>query len=276
MSVNTNRSDYAAAIRAAVNTRWLGQSFHYFNSVTSTNDVLATLAQNGAPAGTMVITDYQSQGKGRLGRRWLAPQGTSLLFSLLFRPLWPPEKAAWLTMIAGLAVVKAVETLYELTPRLKWPNDLLLPSRDQWLKFGGMLLEAQMTEERLDASILGIGINVNVRPGQLPRSSYPATSLLQESGQQMERPVLLNEVLAALEGGYEAARLGYPPLKAWQDKLVTLGQAVSIVQVGRRLPLTGIAVDTDNMGRLIVREESGREHVVAAGDVTFQVDNSGE
>ncbi|MGD2078932.1 MAG: biotin--[acetyl-CoA-carboxylase] ligase, partial [Chloroflexota bacterium] len=198
------------------------------------------------------------------------------LFSLLFRPSWPPEKAAWLTMIAGLAVVKAVETLYELTPRLKWPNDLLLPSRDQWLKFGGMLLEAQMTEERLDASILGIGINVNVRPGQLPRSSYPATSLLQESGQQMERPVLLNEVLAALEGGYEAARLGYPPLKAWQDKLVTLGQAVSIVQVGRRLPLTGIAVDTDNMGRLIVREESGREHVVAAGDVTFQVDNSGE
>lgn len=276
MSVNTNGSDYATAIRAAVNTRWLGQSFHYLNSVTSTNDVLAALAQNGAPAGTMVIADYQSQGKGRLGRRWLAPQGTSLLFSLLFRPSWPPEKAAWLTMIAGLAVVKAVETLYELIPRLKWPNDLLLSSRDQWLKFGGMLLEAQMTEERLDASILGIGINVNVRPGQLPQSGFPATSLLHESGQQMERPVLLNEVLAALEGGYESAELGHSPLKAWQGKLVTLGQTVSVAQVGRRLPLIGIAVDTDKLGRLIVREESGREHVVAAGDVTFQVDNSGE
>jgi BirA family biotin operon repressor/biotin-[acetyl-CoA-carboxylase] ligase len=285
MNGDLNATEYVASIRAARKSRWLGRPLHYHSTVSSTNDVLADMARAGSSAGAMVVTDHQSEGKGRLGRRWLAPAGTSLLFSLLFRPSWPAERATWLTMLAGLAALEAVESCVGLRARLKWPNDLMLPAGGQWLKVGGMLLEGQLVGGRWNAAILGIGINVNIQPEDIPETRLPATSLLKESGRLISRARLLGALLTNLEKGYEAAEQGHSPHQAWERELLTIGQQVTLGQQSPasnasraedHRPVVGIAVGTDEWGRLIVRDSEGGQHAVTAGDVTVQVDNSGD
>jgi BirA family biotin operon repressor/biotin-[acetyl-CoA-carboxylase] ligase len=276
MNGQSGELDYPTLIRTNRKTRWLGTPLQYFASVTSTNDVLAESAREGAQAGALVVADFQSQGKGRLGRRWLAPPGTSLLFSLLLRPKWPPERTTWLTMMAGVATVEAIASLSGLSPKLKWPNDLMLPADGQWLKVGGMLLEGSVAGGHLEAAILGIGINVNIRPEHIPAARWPATSLLRETGRVIDRAALLNDLLLRLEKHYEAADDGGSPWPAWERKLVTIGQKVTFSQDDNRQPLSGVAVRTDEWGRLVVREQNGHEHLISAGDVTLRVDNSGD
>jgi len=274
MNNEIDKLDYPANIRAARTTRWLGRPLYFYHTVTSTNDIMANMARNGAGAGTILVADYQSQGKGRLGRKWQAPAGTSLLFSLLFRPSWPPERASWLTMIAGLAAVRAVKTICGLNPTLKWPNDLMLPVGDQWHKFGGILLEGLMADGRWQATIIGIGINVNIDPLQIGATRVPATSLLLASGQRVERAMLLNELLTTLEEIYAEAERGVSPRANWESCLVTLGRRVVVCHTSEHKTIAGTAIRTDEWGRLIVRDDNGLEHVVSAGDVTLQVDNS--
>jgi BirA family biotin operon repressor/biotin-[acetyl-CoA-carboxylase] ligase len=179
-------------------------------------------------------------------------------------------------MLGGLAALEATKAHTSLHARLKWPNDLVLPSGGRWLKFGGMLLEGQLSDGQWVASVLGIGINVNIQPRQIPESRTPATSLLKESGSPINRARLLGALLTSLERGYEAAEQGHSPQKAWQGQLMTIGQQVTVSQLDKRPSLSGIAISTDAWGRLIVRDADGQEHAVAAGDVTLQVDNSGD
>ncbi len=117
-----------------------------------------------APAsGAVVLTEFQEHGRGRLHRSWEAPPHTSLLFSVLFRPDWPASRLSWLTMLAGLAVIKALEKETYLPLALKWPNDVLVKHLDTWHKFCGILLEGSLSpDQRLEHAVLGIGINVNI------------------------------------------------------------------------------------------------------------------
>jgi BirA family biotin operon repressor/biotin-[acetyl-CoA-carboxylase] ligase len=257
-------------IQETITTQWLGKHIHYRPSLPSTNDLLKEMAADGCPAGTMVLTDFQSKGKGRLNRRWEAPPGTSLLVSLLFRPNWPAQQAHWLTMIAGLAAVSAVTQETNLVPSLKWPNDLVHQVNGEWRKFGGLLLEANFENDRLNYAVLGSGINVNIPPDALPQSATPATSLLALSGQPVDRLSLLNRYLLALERLYQAAESGQSPQPAWVAQLITLGKPVRVS--GRMLdaPLEGIAQGVDEWGRLLVRDGSDRLHSLSAGDVSLR------
>ncbi|MFZ0547641.1 MAG: biotin--[acetyl-CoA-carboxylase] ligase, partial [Candidatus Promineifilaceae bacterium] len=249
---------------------WLGTPFYYQSSLPSTNDLLKEMAEQGSPAGTMVLTDFQLQGKGRLGRRWEAPPETSLLVSLLFRPNWPAQQATWLTMIAGLAAVSAVRLETNLLPSLKWPNDLVLEVDGTWHKFGGLLLESHFENDRLAYAILGSGLNVNVPPDALPDAPTPATSLLAIIGRPINRLSLLNTYLRALEGLYKSAEKGQSPLPAWREWLITLGKPVRVSGQSGEQPIEGTAEDVDEWGRLLVREDNGRLHTLAAGDVTLR------
>lgn len=258
------------AIQEALTTQWLGRHMYFFESVTSTNNLLKETAEHGAPAGTMILTEYQSKGKGRLNRRWEAPPNSSLLVSLLFRPNWPPERANWLTMIAGLAVVSAVRRHTNLSPSLKWPNDLILQTGGKWRKFGGLLLEANFDNDRLTYAVLGSGINVNIPLEELPETKTPATSLLAASGQTVSRPALLNSYLVELEKLYETVDAGHSPQPAWQEQLITLGRPVQVSGKTLETPLEGIAEGIDEWGRLLVRDKNGKLHNIAAGDVSLR------
>jgi BirA family biotin operon repressor/biotin-[acetyl-CoA-carboxylase] ligase len=258
----------ATAIREVLATRWLARPLHYIPAVDSTSTTLQEMAATGAPAGTMVITDYQRKGRGRLNRRWEAPAGSSLLLSLLLRPGWKAEQAPWLTMVAGLAAVQAVEAQTALAAGLKWPNDVMLQSDAGWRKTGGLLLETEVEDGRLRQAILGVGLNVNIPARQLPEATTPAISLLVASGRPLPRLPLLVAFLRRLEALYEAAAAGESPQPAWNERLIMRDQLVR-VDLGDAV-LSGVAEGTDAYGRLLLRDDSGVLHTIAAGDVSLR------
>lgn len=263
---------HETAVQPRLTTQWIGRSYRYFASVGSTNTLLKEAATAQAlPAGAVFLTDYQSQGRGRLERRWEAPPGTSLLLSVLFRPQWPAERLSWLTMIAGLAVAEAMEAAAVVPVALKWPNDVVIEHKGVWRKVCGLLLEGTITaEERLAYAVLGVGMNVNITAAQLPAASTPPISLLVAAGRPISRLELLVAFLARLEQRYATADAGESPQPAWNRRLVTLGREVIVSRVGEAETLTGVAEDTDEWGQLRVRDAVGRIHTVAAGDVTLR------
>ncbi|MDX1614874.1 MAG: biotin--[acetyl-CoA-carboxylase] ligase [Candidatus Promineifilaceae bacterium] len=251
-------------------TDWLGRQLHLVGSVGSTNDLLQEMATAGATHGTLVLADYQHAGKGRRGRRWHAPPGTSLLTSVLFRPDWPAARAMWLMMIAGLAAAEAIEAVAGITVGLKWPNDLMVAPQGSWLKVGGLLLETALAGGSLHRAVLGTGINVNIPDRQLPAAAVPAASLLSATGRMTSRLDLLSSYLQRLEQRYEAIVGGQSPQPEWNRRLIVLGQSVSVSGEGDEQPVMGLAEGTDDAGRLLVRTEAGRLYAFAAGDVTLR------
>ena len=252
----------------------IGANAHYVAETGSTNELLREMAASGAPAGTLVLADFQRTGKGRMNRRWEAPAGTSLLFSLLFRPDWPAVQAPWLTMVAGLAAVEALaETTSRLAPALKWPNDIMLPAGAGWAKVGGILLETTVNGDELAQAILGMGLNVNIPEEKLPATATPATSLLVATGRPVARLPLLSEVVARLKHHYEAACRGESPQPAWNERLLT-GEQVVARSRGKRL--VGRMLGSDEWGRLLLETEDRTIHAIAAGDVTLRPGGHGE
>ena len=170
----------------------LGQPYEHVRSTPSTQ----LLIPPDAPEGALVVADEQTAGRGRLGRSWLAPPGTSLLCSLQLRPDAPGGRLPELTGLAAHACAEAIGATSGLDPKLKFPNDVLVGGR----KVAGILAEAR--EGRV---VLGTGVNVNVEAGSLPQDvDRPATSLLVETGRELDRVELLVELLERLERRYDA------------------------------------------------------------------------
>jgi BirA family biotin operon repressor/biotin-[acetyl-CoA-carboxylase] ligase len=146
------------------------------------------------PEGTVAVAEEQTEGRGRLGRQWHAPAGTSILVSVLLRPPVPTERLPELTPVVAQACADAIGRVTGLEPTVKEPNDVLISGR----KVAGILGEA-----RAGHVVLGVGVNVNVPLAQLPeRSEIPATSLSEETGRHVPRAPLLAELLARLESHY--------------------------------------------------------------------------
>lgn len=260
----------ASALSKNLRTRWLGRKHLVFDAVGSTNEVLKELAQEGEPAGTMVISDYQGEGKGRHGRRWLAPPGSSLLFSILLRPKWAPENIQRLMMLAGVAAVEATGQETGLQLRLKWPNDLVAwEEGTSWRKCGGFLLETDIEGHTVRYAVLGTGINVNVSRDQLGELSPEATSLQVETGMELSRLALLGAYLARLERLYDLVDAGDIPFQKWRSLLVNLGRPVRVELPGGSPALVGTAEDVNHAGQLLVRDSQGKIHAVAGGYTTF-------
>jgi BirA family biotin operon repressor/biotin-[acetyl-CoA-carboxylase] ligase len=169
-----------------------GRSYTYVEHCESTQRLLA----NDAPEGAVAATDEQTAGRGRLGRDWVAPPGSSVLASVALRPDVPTASLPELSLVAGRACAQALAEVAEVVPETKWPNDVLVGGR----KVAGILAEAR--EGRV---VLGIGINVLQSADELPpRAPYPATSLLLETGRRIPRADLLASLLDHLEREYDA------------------------------------------------------------------------
>lgn len=265
----------ATAVSTALKTRWLGRNYHYLAVVGSTNDLLKQWADDKnryLPPGALILADFQTAGRGRLERRWKAPPGTALLFSVLLRPRWPEERLSWIIMLAGLAIAEAIEEITGLTARLKWPNDVVIDLDGRWHKVCGLLVEGNIEPaDRLAQIILGIGVNVNIPADQLPAATTPATSLLAATGRPVARLALLAKILERLEQHYEAAENGRSPQPAWTARLVTIGQPVTVTRLdhGRTAVVEGVAEGANGWGHLLVRDAAGALHTVTAGDVTL-------
>ena len=260
-------------VKRAVESSTFWKDVVFLRRIGSTNDMAKDLASEGAPAGTVVLADEQTAGRGRLDRRWNAPPGTSLLCSLLFRPDLRPAQAHRLTMLCSLAAADAIERVAALTVSVKWPNDLVVESRapessrPRWRKLAGILTESGLTGDRLAFVVVGIGINVNVPADRLPDLAPDATSILAEVGCEVSRWELLIALLQAVAERRERLGAGGNPREEWSARLVTLGHRVRVVT--SEGVLAGVAEAVDEDGALLLRTDDGALRRLLAGDVTL-------
>jgi BirA family transcriptional regulator, biotin operon repressor / biotin---[acetyl-CoA-carboxylase] ligase len=253
-----------ALTRALVRPGSLWSSLTVVGRTGSTNADLAEAARAGAPEGTVLVTEYQSAGRGRQGRTWSAPPRSGLMFSVLLRPRVPVARLGWLPLLVGVAGATAVRRIAEVDVRLKWPNDLLAGER----KLAGVL--AERVESGGDgAVVVGMGLNVSLRREELPVPT--ATSLALEGAACTDRDPLLRAVLREIERHYrdwtaadgdaDAAGLR----SAYLAASATVGREVRVELPGDRV-LTGVATGVDASGCLLVRA-GGEERAVSAGEV---------
>jgi len=255
-------------IEISLTTERIGRRLIYLPVTGSTNTIAKELAAEGAPDGTVVVAGEQSAGRGRLGRRWLAPPGTCVLCSILFRPDISLARAPHLTMLCSMAAADAVGQTSTLWPDLKWPNDLIVAHGSSgWGKLAGLLTETGVTGNRLDFVVVGIGINVNVPLELLPTLAADATSILTEIGRPVDVVALLAVLLSEVEQRYRGLQAGGSPYQEWASRLATIGQQVAASTAAG--PITGIAEYVDEGGTLFLRTAGGVLHRLSAGDVTL-------
>jgi BirA family transcriptional regulator, biotin operon repressor / biotin---[acetyl-CoA-carboxylase] ligase len=222
----------------------------WFATLDSTNRRALDAARDGAADGLVVVAEAQTAGRGRLGRGWEAPPGSSLLVSVLLRPVGDPGRVV---MAAGVALAAAVGEVTGVVAGLKWPNDLVVGDR----KLAGVLAEAEG-----EALVVGAGCNVNWDsfPAELAAT---ATACNLEAGGPVDRDALLD---AFLDRFADALGAGDAVVDDYRARLATLGRAVRVEHV-RGDDLLGTAVGVTDDGALVVRDDGGRDHVVVAADV---------
>jgi BirA family biotin operon repressor/biotin-[acetyl-CoA-carboxylase] ligase len=259
---NRSQSDQLTTdlVQAGLNTRFVGQRMICCETIRSTNLAAKALAQAGAAEGTLVLAEEQTAGRGRVGRTWLAPRGTSLLLSLIFRPPLAASRAQGLTMACSLAVRDAIREVTGLPAQLKWPNDIMLRGR----KMGGILTESEFRSGRLHHAVVGIGLNVNLPLEALPLD-FQATSIQHELGRMVPRLELLQHTLVQIERHYLALLRGEWPVEAWAAALDTIGQRVAWYTA--QGVCRGTAEDVDDDGALLLRRDDGEVQRVSVGDI---------
>lgn len=236
----------------------------------STNLVALAAGHRGAVSGTVIVAEAQTGGRGRLNRSWLSLPGMGLYFSIILRPRLAPEHLPKITLAAGLAICKAVEAEYFLSPKIKWPNDLLLDGR----KFGGILAETDsVTGSGSASTLVVVGVGLNLFP---PETGFPpdieksATAISVYTEREIVSEVLLKTCIVFLE--QELLRLEKEDfsiiLEEWlqrdaiEDKVLTWvtpkGEAV-----------TGVSLGPDPDGILRIRDQAGNIHDVLSGDVNL-------
>jgi len=254
-------------IRPFLKTKWMGKTIHHFHTLDSTNSKAYQLALDGAEEGEVVISESQEKGRGRLGRQWFSPPFLNLYLSVILRPKIPPHQASLITLMAAVATADAIQKFSGLLPLIKWPNDILLRDR----KIAGLLNEIHSEMDRIHFVILGIGVNLNLDKRKFSKEfGAEATSLKIEMGQAISRKIFLQTLLQELEKWYTifmkegSAHI----LKAWRDRAHIKGRRVKVTSFGKAL--TGVAVDIDSDGALILETAGGKRERVVAGDIAYK------
>jgi len=253
-----------ARVRAQLSTQRLGSAFHYFQEIDSTNTYARKLAENGAAEGGIIIAESQSQGRGRLGRRWESPPFSNLYLSFILRPDLFPRHAPQITLTAAVAVAETVGAFIIRSPSIKWPNDILIDGK----KLAGILSEAACDAERIEYVILGIGLNLNSHVATMPEDLRDrAISMADLTGAYVSRENVLVRLIQHLDRCYgDLGERGFEAIRPrWEARFGLRGRRVQ-VEVGGR-SVVGWARGLNREGALIVEDEQGQKFSIVAGDV---------
>ena len=247
-----------------IHTKWAGKTVHFARETDSPHLRRPRLAKEGAPEGTLALAEFQSAGRGRLGRSWEVPEGTSVMMSILLRPKFEPQYAPTLTLVMGMAVAKAVKNLgFDVS--IKWPNDVVVSHK----KICGILTEMGVRDGKIDYAVIGVGINVNIR--EFPEEmADKATSLYLESGREFDRSQIPGLVMEAFEKYYEkfAATCDLSGLKEeYESILANYNQPVRVLA---KEPYEGVARGITDGGELLVEKTDGTIVAVSAGEVSVR------
>jgi biotin-[acetyl-CoA-carboxylase] ligase BirA-like protein len=255
-------------IKEGLQTDFIGQGIHHFNEVTSTNDVAKELAAKGAEEGTVVVSERQTLGRGRLGREWASPQG-GMWFSMVLRPKVAPKDASKLTFVAAVAVTKLIREMFDLEAEIKWPNDILIGGK----KVCGILTETSTKGDAVDFVVAGVGINANVSLNSFSEELRDSlTSLKKELKEEINREKFMRALLEELERYYVmfTQKKFDLILGEWRNLAGFLGQYVEIKSFDEEF--IGRAVDVDQDGALMVKLRDGTVKKVLSGDITYEND----
>lgn len=242
-------------------------SLIWYPQIDSTNTRAKALAQQGAPEGTVLIADYQTGGRGRMGRSFHSPAGSGVYMSVILRPECPPTEIMHLTCAAAVAVCAALERLTGLNMGIKWTNDLVYEKQ----KLGGILTELGLKADgTVDYGVVGVGINCCQSREDFPEEIRDmATSLTQITGRKVDRSRIaaaMVEEFYAMRRNLFAGKAGM--LRKYRNRCVTLGQDISLRQ-GESVRY-GRAVDVDDRGALVVKYPSGTVETVQSGEVSIR------
>lgn len=244
----------------------IGRKIYYFGTIDSTQNFALELAKRPHENGSLVIADRQTQGRGRLNRKWVSPKG-GIWMSILLRPNFEPSYTSLFPMATSLALAVSIEKTLKIKTELKWPNDITIKGN----KVAGILIDASVESNKIDYLIIGIGINFKINPGTISKSikqkKYGIATLI--SKDQGTRPAeLVQQFLLELEKTYNNILTDNVGTirKEWIKRSSTIGKNVTITTTTGTLKgkVTGI----DKTGALILSRNGIVQHVLA-GDMTY-------
>lgn len=247
-------------IKAGIHTKIIGKEIKYFKETQSTNIIAREIAPS-VEEGTIVIAESQTAGRGRLGRKWISPEG-GIWLSIILKPKIEPLHAPRITLLAGVSVARAIRSL-GLTAKIKWPNDILINGK----KVCGILTEIGAEADLIDYIVIGIGIDANVDIDSFPDEIRDnSTSLKKEMGKKINRVDFVRKLIEEFDSEYlKFQKEGFQPiLEEWRNMSATIGEWVKISTQTRTI--YGEAVGVDNEGALILESSEGHLEKVVAGN----------
>lgn len=255
-----------AEIDSLVDTKWAGKNVIYYDETDSTNNRAKEAGNNKEPHGTLFVADMQMAGKGRRGRVWKSPSGSSIYMTILLYPDIPPVKAPQLTLIMAIAVAEGIREVTGLETKIKWPNDIVVNGK----KICGILTEMSTEIDYINHVVIGIGINVNMEsfPEDIAKT---ATSLRIEAGKEFRRFELIATIMEHFEKAYEAvceAGSLEPIMEDYNRLLVNCGRRVRVLEPEHEYD--ALALGIDKTGELQVECEDGSRKSVFAGEVSVR------
>ncbi len=247
-------------------TRWAGRNLVYCPEVDSTNTLAKKLGEQGAVHGTLVVTDMQTGGKGRRGRSWYIPKGEAIAMTLLLRPCLEPRCASMLTLVAALAVSRAIDGETGLQTSIKWPNDIVYGGK----KICGILTEMSADMDEIHYVAVGIGINT----GHMEFDSElreKADTLFHITKHFLPRRILIARVMEEFETCYEifcGAGTLEPLRDAYEARLANKGNRVRVLEPNHEYD--GICLGITQGGELLVQNAAGEVRTVVSGEVSVR------
>ncbi|MBN2654105.1 MAG: biotin--[acetyl-CoA-carboxylase] ligase [Nitrospirae bacterium] len=243
----------------------IGNSIELYSTAASTNDICLNLCRNQMPEGAVVIADAQTEGRGRLGRKWISPPEQNIYMSILLRPDMHPKSASVITLLASIACIKAIKLILpNLEAHIKWPNDIMIGHK----KAGGILTESRIEGTKVSCTIVGIGLNVNMPEQLLPRETIiPATSILAETETALNRSELAAAIIKETEECYLLLKNkgSKAVIDIWLSMSKMIGSQITVTS--NEDIISGIAEGLDEDGMLIVRDQIGLLKTIISGDV---------
>jgi len=253
-------------IREYLDTDFIGRNIHYFDSIDSTNKKAKEIALD-EEEGTVLISEEQTDGKGRMGRDWVSPKGKGIWMTIILKPNIEPMKVPKLTLLGAAAVNKALDKM-GIKTQIKWPNDILIAGK----KICGILTEMSGELSMINYIIMGIGINVNLDEGDIPEElKDKASSLKISTGEEINRKELTANILNELEKLYISFKEEDNKdevLKICRENSILLGEEVKIIR-GNDIRL-GKAIDIKEDGELLVKFEGDNIESIISGEVSLR------
>lgn len=255
-----------AEIKSLMHTEWVAKEVLYFDTIDSTNTKAQELAEKGYPSGTLVVADKQESGKGRRGRSWVSPSGTGIFMTLMIKPDINPNNASMLTLVAALAVAKAITSVTGEEALIKWPNDIVVNSK----KVCGILTEMNAQFDYINHIVVGIGINVHNESFPEEISQMASSLMVEAGGKRFHRAQIIAETMSYFEQYYDTF-LKTQDLSAlvreYDELLVNMNKAVRVLDP--KEPFDGKAMGITPKGELIVDTWESRK-LVSSGEVSVR------